>query len=259
VAQRVGRGIVLLFHDLGTRREWVVSSTPRLHFTLGENPVPSVQEAEWAPGPVWTGAENLAPTGILAPGHPARSQSLYRLSYPAHTDSVLNTNHPNIHTNVYLYMNLKSNSQETITLRFITVACLRVWHTRSCKSTLTRNQKCMWILLKRTHTRRNNKRRWRTWTCEICSRLSRHPNHMGVPINSASPYEHTGVLLKAQQNKKTAVTTSCFWPRFTGIFLFTYYLPSSALIFRRHYELHTNYTATVISYEQQTVERQCWS
>jgi hypothetical protein len=26
-----------------------------------ENPVPIVQEAGWAPGPVWTGAENLAP------------------------------------------------------------------------------------------------------------------------------------------------------------------------------------------------------
>ena len=32
VAQRVGRGIALLFHDRGTRRWWVVSSTPRLHF-----------------------------------------------------------------------------------------------------------------------------------------------------------------------------------------------------------------------------------
>ena len=30
----------------------------------GKDPVPIVQEAEWAPGPVWTGAENLAPTGI---------------------------------------------------------------------------------------------------------------------------------------------------------------------------------------------------
>jgi hypothetical protein len=38
-----------------------------------------------APGPVWTGAENLAPTGIRSPDRPARSQSLYRLSYPAHT------------------------------------------------------------------------------------------------------------------------------------------------------------------------------
>ena len=32
----------------------------------------------WAPGPVWTGAENLAPTGIRSPDRPDRSQSLYR-------------------------------------------------------------------------------------------------------------------------------------------------------------------------------------
>jgi len=30
----------------------------------GKTTVPIVQEAGWAPGPVWTGAENLAPTGI---------------------------------------------------------------------------------------------------------------------------------------------------------------------------------------------------
>jgi len=29
VAQRVGRGIAVLFHDRGTRRRWTVSSTPR--------------------------------------------------------------------------------------------------------------------------------------------------------------------------------------------------------------------------------------
>jgi hypothetical protein len=29
-----------------------------------ENPVPIVQEVGWAAGPVWTAAENLAPTGI---------------------------------------------------------------------------------------------------------------------------------------------------------------------------------------------------
>jgi hypothetical protein len=34
------------------------------------------------PGPVWTGAENLAPTRIRSPDRPARSESLYRLSYP---------------------------------------------------------------------------------------------------------------------------------------------------------------------------------
>ena len=41
-------------------------------------------EAGWAPGPVWTGAENLTPTCIRSPDRPAGSQSLYRLSYPTH-------------------------------------------------------------------------------------------------------------------------------------------------------------------------------
>jgi hypothetical protein len=46
-------------------------------FTLGKDAVPIVQEAGLAPGPVWIGAENLAPTGIKSPGLPARSESLY--------------------------------------------------------------------------------------------------------------------------------------------------------------------------------------
>jgi hypothetical protein len=42
---------------------WV--STSRLgRFTPGTDPVPIVYEAGWTPGPIWTGAENLAPTGI---------------------------------------------------------------------------------------------------------------------------------------------------------------------------------------------------
>jgi hypothetical protein len=51
-------------------------------FTPGKDPVPIVQAAGWVPGPVWTGAENLAPTRIRSPDFPARSESLYRLSYP---------------------------------------------------------------------------------------------------------------------------------------------------------------------------------
>ena len=51
-------------------------------FTPGKDPVPILQEAGWAPGPVWTGAEDLAPTGIRSPDRPARIQSLYRLSCP---------------------------------------------------------------------------------------------------------------------------------------------------------------------------------
>jgi hypothetical protein len=33
-------------------------------FTPGKDPVPTVQEAGWAPEPVWIGAENLAPPGF---------------------------------------------------------------------------------------------------------------------------------------------------------------------------------------------------
>jgi hypothetical protein len=47
-----------------------------------KDPVPIVQEAERSPGPVWTGVENLASTGIQSADCPARSESQYRLSYP---------------------------------------------------------------------------------------------------------------------------------------------------------------------------------
>ena len=56
---------------------------PRPHLTPWKDPVPIVQEAWRAPWPVWTGAENLASTGIRSPDRPARGQSLYRLRYPA--------------------------------------------------------------------------------------------------------------------------------------------------------------------------------
>jgi hypothetical protein len=83
-AHRGNRGIALLFHDHGTRRGWGVSVTTRPLFTSRKDLVPIVQEAGWVPGLVWTGAENLAPTGIQSLYHPARSQLLYRLRYPAH-------------------------------------------------------------------------------------------------------------------------------------------------------------------------------
>jgi len=79
----VGRGIALLFHDRGTRKGWVVSSTPRTHFTPGKGPVPILQESRWVPGPVWTGGKSR-PHRDSIPGRSARSQSLYQLSYPAH-------------------------------------------------------------------------------------------------------------------------------------------------------------------------------
>ena len=83
-AHRGSRGITLPFLDHGTRRGEGLASRPGRSLTPEKDPIPIVQEAGWVPGPVWTDAENLAPTGIRYPDHPARSQSLYRLSYPAH-------------------------------------------------------------------------------------------------------------------------------------------------------------------------------
>jgi hypothetical protein len=53
IGPEVERGIALPFCDLGARRG---------PFYSQERPI--VQQAVWAPGPVWTCAKNLAPTGI---------------------------------------------------------------------------------------------------------------------------------------------------------------------------------------------------
>jgi hypothetical protein len=77
----INRGIALLILNLGARwGGWSAARPGR--FASGKDTVPIVGEAGWAPGPVRTGAENLASTGIRSPERPARSQSLYRLSYP---------------------------------------------------------------------------------------------------------------------------------------------------------------------------------
>jgi hypothetical protein len=80
---------LLLILDLGTRWGWVIRVTPRPHFTPGES----------TPGTHWTGGwvspragldtrglrKNPLPLlGIepRSPGRPARSQTIYCLSYP---------------------------------------------------------------------------------------------------------------------------------------------------------------------------------
>ena len=59
----------------GTQGEQRYSSTLSLSSAL-EDLIPIVQEVGCAPGPVWTWAENLAPTGIRSPHRPAHSKSL---------------------------------------------------------------------------------------------------------------------------------------------------------------------------------------
>jgi hypothetical protein len=79
------RGVEISLYSFSTSAlgggGWSAPRPGRL--TPGKDPVPIVQEGGGAE-PVWTCAKNLAPTGIRSPYCLARSQSLYRLSYPAH-------------------------------------------------------------------------------------------------------------------------------------------------------------------------------
>ena len=64
--QRASRGVPLLFNHGATWRQ-VVTATPRPLYPRERVPLSTVQEAEWDPGPVWTGAENLTHTRIRSP------------------------------------------------------------------------------------------------------------------------------------------------------------------------------------------------
>jgi len=69
-----------VFHDRGTRRRWVVSSTPRPHFTHGKDRYPFYRGLGGPQGRSGR-AENLVPTGIRSRTVQPVAQSLYRLNY----------------------------------------------------------------------------------------------------------------------------------------------------------------------------------
>jgi len=61
-AQKEGEEVQLYsFFNLGVRWGWVVNTTSRPLYPSERDSVPIVQEVRWAPGPVWTVAENLSP------------------------------------------------------------------------------------------------------------------------------------------------------------------------------------------------------
>ena len=73
-------GVVVLFYslfNLGATGDRTVNTMLGIIMS-----VPTVHEAGRAPGLVWTGAENLAPTSNRSPKHPSCRVSLYRLCCP---------------------------------------------------------------------------------------------------------------------------------------------------------------------------------
>jgi len=84
----------------------VVNATARPLYPRERDPGPVVQDAGWAPGPVWTGAENLATIWMRSPNRPTRSDPLNRLSYRGP---------PNIHKTLHvcdLRLQIKHNAYE---------------------------------------------------------------------------------------------------------------------------------------------------
>jgi len=86
-ALRVSRGIAL--HFLGPRHtRWGGQPHVPAACTPGKEPVPVLREAGWASGPVWTGGKSRLHRDSI-PDRPARTQSLYRLSYPANNNTYI--------------------------------------------------------------------------------------------------------------------------------------------------------------------------
>ena len=157
------------FFNIGTG--WGGWSKPRPgRFTPGRDPVPIVQEAGWSPGPVWTVAENLAPpTGIRSPDRPARSESLYRMSYPGpcqvdilcelvwgdththtHTHIYTHTYPPHTHTHTYPHAHARAHTHTHVARVLCTAPC----PTRGIGYDSTANKPHPWrtVMLQLTHS-----------------------------------------------------------------------------------------------------------
>lgn len=63
--------------NLGARRRWVFSDTPQPLYSR-EGPGTHLQENGWTWETVWTGTQNIAPTGIRSANLPSRNESLIR-------------------------------------------------------------------------------------------------------------------------------------------------------------------------------------
>ena len=103
----------------------MVVATPRPLYPR-RDPVPIASKTGWNPGTVWTGAENLATTGIRYPDRPARSESLYRIRYPPPYTHTRARTHAHTHTLQRLWFYNISQHYMVHYLRHLD-HCIRVW------------------------------------------------------------------------------------------------------------------------------------
>ena len=97
------------FFDIGARWRWVVNAIPWPLCRRKAELLPTAQEAEWSPGPVWTVAENLAPTGILSPDRPTRKIRKSRKQNAVGRTGLCHHIHIYKRTQVYIGFNYSKN------------------------------------------------------------------------------------------------------------------------------------------------------
>jgi hypothetical protein len=142
---------------VGVQRHAPAAFTPR------KGPVPIVQEAWWAPGPFWIGAENLVPTGIRSPELPARSKSLYRLRYPGPLIRV-------VRIKAFYYVISLVECQNILTV-FIFSAChvfQRLYSKPRCANgPFLKHKSYLDVIFKCIRSSGCQKR----WVCDVCERV----------------------------------------------------------------------------------------
>jgi len=94
-AHRGSRGTALPFLNHGTRRGWGVSVASRPLITPRKTRYTLYRKLCGPQGRSGQVRKISPPTGIRSPNRPARSQSLYRLRYPAHSNNNNNNNNNN--------------------------------------------------------------------------------------------------------------------------------------------------------------------
>ena len=98
----------------------MVNTTPRPLYPVERDPLPTVQKAGWALGPVWTGSEILAPTPVfdqrtVQPIAVAIPTTLTRPTYTGlltfcawYSDSLISGIQPSVQNTICEFLNIRN-------------------------------------------------------------------------------------------------------------------------------------------------------